>query len=90
MKVTIIGGGSYQWGPTLITDLLTTTSGSDHVPSHAYGGHPTADGSANSGVWKVYGRNTLPINRGYGDGHVETVAPQKILWQHEGTCTQFF
>jgi alpha-galactosidase len=26
MKVTIIGGGSYQWGPKLIADLLTTPS----------------------------------------------------------------
>jgi alpha-galactosidase len=26
MQVTIIGGGSYQWGPKLITDLLTTPS----------------------------------------------------------------
>jgi alpha-galactosidase/6-phospho-beta-glucosidase family protein len=26
MKVTIVGGGSYQWGPKLVTDLLTTPS----------------------------------------------------------------
>ena len=26
MQVTIIGGGSYQWGPKLITDLLNTPS----------------------------------------------------------------
>ena len=24
MQVTIIGGGSYQWGPTFIVDLLLT------------------------------------------------------------------
>ena len=32
MQVTIIGGGSYQWGPTLMADLLLT-------PSFADGGH---------------------------------------------------
>jgi alpha-galactosidase/6-phospho-beta-glucosidase family protein len=32
MQVTIIGGGSYQWGPTLIADLLLT-------PCFADGGH---------------------------------------------------
>ena len=26
MQVTIIGGGSYQWAPKLITDLLNTPS----------------------------------------------------------------
>jgi alpha-galactosidase/6-phospho-beta-glucosidase family protein len=26
MQVTIIGGGSYQWTPTLMTDLLATPS----------------------------------------------------------------
>ena len=32
MQVTIIGGGSYQWGPTLIADLFLT-------PCFADGGH---------------------------------------------------
>jgi alpha-galactosidase len=32
MQVTIIGGGSYQWGPTLTADLLLT-------PAFADGGH---------------------------------------------------
>jgi alpha-galactosidase/6-phospho-beta-glucosidase family protein len=32
MQVTIIGGGSYQWGPSLMTDLLLT-------PCFAAGGH---------------------------------------------------
>jgi alpha-galactosidase len=32
MQVTIIGGGSYQWGPTLMADLLLT-------PAFADGGH---------------------------------------------------
>ena len=32
MQVTIIGGGSYQWGPTLMADLLLT-------PCFADGGH---------------------------------------------------
>jgi len=32
MQVTIIGGGSYQWGPSLIADLLLT-------PAFADGGH---------------------------------------------------
>jgi len=73
-----------------ITDLLTTTSGSDHDPTHAFGGHPLASGEANSGVWKVYGRNSQAINRAYGDGHADTVTPRKIQWQHEGTCTQFY
>jgi prepilin-type N-terminal cleavage/methylation domain-containing protein len=73
-----------------ITDLLTTTSGSDHNPADAFGGHPTAGGQAASGVWLVYGRNTMGINRGYADGHVETVGPGKIQWQWEGTCTQFY
>jgi prepilin-type N-terminal cleavage/methylation domain-containing protein/prepilin-type processing-associated H-X9-DG protein len=73
-----------------LTDLLTTTSGSDHNPADAFGGHPTATGEANSGVWKVYGRNTQAINRAYADGHVETVKPARILWQHEGSCTQFY
>jgi prepilin-type processing-associated H-X9-DG protein len=73
-----------------ITDLLTTTSGSDHNPADAFGGHPTATGEAASGVWKAYGRNTLGINRAYADGHVETVARGRIQWQHEGTCTQFY
>jgi len=73
-----------------ITDLLTTTYGSDHDPTHAFGGHPTATGEANSGVWKAYGRNTQAINRAYADGHVESVKPAKLLWQHEGTCTQFY
>jgi len=73
-----------------ITDLLTTTSGSDHDPNHATGGHPTAGGVANSGAWKVNGKKTVGINRAYADGHAETVAPFKILWQHEGTCTQFY
>ena len=74
----------------IITDLLTTTSGSDHNPTHAFGGHPSASGEAASGVWKVYGRNSQAINRAYADGHVETAGPRKIQWQHEGTCTQFY
>ena len=73
-----------------ITDLLTTTTGSDHEATHAFGGHPTASGEANSGVWKVYGKNTQAINRAYIDGHVETAAPRIIQWQHEGTCVQFY
>ena len=32
MQVTIIGGGSYQWGPSLMADLLLT-------PCFAEGGH---------------------------------------------------
>ncbi len=74
----------------IITDLLTTTTGSDHNPADAYGGHPRSPGEAASGVWKVYGRNTQAIHRGYADGHVETVAPGRLQWQHEGTCTQFY
>ena len=32
MKITIVGGGSYQWSPTLIGDILTTPSLADvHV-----------------------------------------------------------
>ncbi|MGN6643084.1 MAG: prepilin-type N-terminal cleavage/methylation domain-containing protein [Verrucomicrobiota bacterium] len=74
----------------MITDILTTTSGSDHNPEHAYGGHPTASGETSSGVWKMYGRNSHSVNRGYADGHAETVLLNKVLWQHEGTCTQFY
>ena len=75
-----------------LTDLLTTTAGSDHVPGHAFGGHPTTGGQTNSGVWLAYGRNTLAISRAYGDGHVELAAPATILWQWEGasSCTQFY
>ena len=29
MKVTIIGGGSYQWAPTFIADLLLTPAFAD-------------------------------------------------------------
>jgi prepilin-type N-terminal cleavage/methylation domain-containing protein len=75
-----------------ITDLLTTTANSDHNPADAYGGHPTAGGTINSGVWLAYGHNTVPINRGYGDGHVELASPVTFLWQWEGasSCTQFY
>jgi len=76
----------------IITDLLTTTAGPDHSTPHAFGGHPTAGGQTNSGVWKVYGRSTVGINRGYADGHVEQSPPGQILWQHQGAsaCTQFY
>lgn len=74
----------------ILTDLLTTTSGSDRNPQNAFGGHPQATGQAASGVWKIYGRNTQAINRAYADGHVETVKPATLQWQHEGTCTQFY
>lgn len=73
-----------------ITDLLTTTTGSNHNPADACGGHPTAGGETASGVWKMYGTKTMPINRAYADGHVESVGPKRIQWQHEGTCTQFY
>jgi hypothetical protein len=64
----------------IITDLLTTTSRSEHKPADAFGGHPSARGEAAFRVWKVYGRNTLGINRAYADGRVETVGPRKIQW----------
>lgn len=75
-----------------LTDLLTTTSGPDHNTPDALGGHPTLSGEANSGVWKVYGRGTMSVNRAYADGHVELSPPAKILWQHQGasSCTQFY
>jgi prepilin-type N-terminal cleavage/methylation domain-containing protein len=75
-----------------LTDLLTTTSGSDHTPGDAFSGHPTTGGQTNSGVWLAYGRNTLAICRAYGDGHVELAPPATILWQWEGasSCTQFY
>lgn len=74
----------------IITDILTTTSGSDHEPTHAYGGHPTMTGETSSGVWKMYGRNSQSVNRGFADGHVETATARIMQWQHEGTCTQFY
>lgn len=74
----------------IITDLLTTTSGSDHDPTRAYGGHPTAGGETSSGVWKMYGSKSQSVNRGYADGHAETVPLKQVNWQHEGTCTQFY
>jgi hypothetical protein len=74
----------------IITDLLTTTSDSDHNPADAVGGHPLAVGVAISGATEFYGRNSQSVNRGYGDGHAETVSARKIQWQHEGTCTQFY
>lgn len=77
-------------GQPFITDLLTTTQNSDHNVANAHGGHPQSSGEAASGVWKAYGRNTMPINRAYVDGHVETVPKARIQWQHEGTCTQFY
>jgi prepilin-type N-terminal cleavage/methylation domain-containing protein len=74
----------------IITDILTTTSGSDYNPANAFGGHPTASGETSSGVWKMYGRNSVSVNRAYADGHAETVTVKKVQWQHEGTCTQFY
>ncbi len=76
----------------IITDLLTTTAGPDHNTPGAFGGHPMAGGQTNSGVWKVYGRSTMAVNRAYADGHVDQASPARILWQHQGNsaCTQFY
>jgi prepilin-type processing-associated H-X9-DG protein len=72
-----------------ISDLLTT-SGSDHEPTRASGGHPRSGGTLALGAWKVFGRNSQSINRAYADGHVETVPTTKVQWQHQANCTQFY
>ena len=74
----------------IITDLLMTTSGSDHNLADTYGGHPLARGVGISGASEFYGKNSQSVNRGYADGHAETVSASKVQWQHEGTCAQFY
>jgi prepilin-type N-terminal cleavage/methylation domain-containing protein len=73
----------------IISDLLTT-SGSDHNPRNASGGHPRTTETLVLGAWKVIGKNSQSVNRAYADGHAETVGSSKVQWQHEGTCTQFY
>jgi prepilin-type N-terminal cleavage/methylation domain-containing protein len=73
----------------IITDLLTTP-GSDHNAGDAFGGHPVAPGVVTAGPWKAYGRNSQSVNRAYADGHAETVPAQRVLWQQQGTFTQFY
>ena len=73
----------------IISDLLTT-SGSDHNPANASGGHPLAAGTLSLGAWKVFGKKNQSVNRAYADGHAETVSAGKIQWQHEANCTQFY
>ncbi len=72
-----------------ITDLLTT-SGANHNTTDASGGHPLTSGTLQLGAWKVLGRNSQSINRGYADGHVETVPTSRIQWQHQANCTHFY
>lgn len=74
----------------IITDMLAN-EGSDHDPSHAFGGHPLLTGSGTRmGSFQVFGRNSISVNRAYVDGHVETAASRRVLWQHQGNYTSFY
>jgi len=39
LRITIVGGGSYQWVPKLLVDIANTPSVRD-IPLTATGGHP--------------------------------------------------
>ncbi len=74
----------------ILTDLLCTP-GSDHEPTHGYGGHPLQTGSgARMGGYQVFGQNSQSINRAYADGRVQTATTPKLQWQHQGNYTAFY
>lgn len=51
--------------------------------SRAYGGHPTAGGDTTQyGAEVFYGTKVASVNRGYVDGHVETMPAKRVLWQY--------
>ena len=80
--------------PTLaqpfMTDAIMSANTVQDV-TKAYGGHAGASGALSFGPLVIYGSNPRSLNRAYVDGHVETTAQNRILWQWQtGNATTYY
>jgi prepilin-type N-terminal cleavage/methylation domain-containing protein len=77
----------------IISDILMQSGdlrGRDNIAT-AVGGHPkNPRGTPPNWGWQNTGMDPISINRGYGDGHAETVSRSRIEWQYSGNYSSYY